>query len=102
MMFKIPEPCKKIIVTGGAGFIGGALVRKLLRDTDTQIFNIDKFGYASDLTSINNQINIIGSKINQRLLETWKRRKLSPVVSLALRTLPSLTVEITKMAQITI
>ena len=61
MLLKIPELCKKIIVTGGAGFIGGALVRKLLRETDCQIFNIDKFGYASDLTGINNEIKVLGS-----------------------------------------
>ncbi len=58
MLFEIPELCKKIIVTGGAGFIGGTLVRKLLRHTECQIFNIDKFGYASDLTGINNEIKL--------------------------------------------
>ena len=66
MIFKIPHLCKKIVVTGGAGFIGSTLVRKLLRDTDTQIFNIDKFGYASDLTSINQEINIHGSNLSER------------------------------------
>ena len=66
MIYKIPELCKKIIITGGAGFIGGTLVRKLLRDSDCQIFNIDKFGYASDLTGINNEIKLLGNDLNSR------------------------------------
>src|SRR5262245_10959021 len=39
-------------VTGGAGFIGSAVIRHLLDETEAFIVNIDKLTYASNLGSI--------------------------------------------------
>jgi dTDP-glucose 4,6-dehydratase len=43
----------KIIVTGGAGFIGSALIRHLIKSTGSHILNIDKLTYAGNLSSLN-------------------------------------------------
>ena len=42
----------KIIITGGAGFIGGTLIRRLLKEKKHVIYNFDQLGYASDLSWI--------------------------------------------------
>ena len=42
----------KIIVTGGAGFIGSAVCRYLVRETDAHVVNIDKLTYAANLRSL--------------------------------------------------
>jgi len=41
-----------IIVTGGAGFIGSALVRHIVNETDSIVINIDKLTYAGNLQSL--------------------------------------------------
>ena len=43
---------KKIIITGGAGFIGSALVRMIINDTNHEVLNIDKLTYAGHLESL--------------------------------------------------
>jgi dTDP-glucose 4,6-dehydratase len=42
----------KILITGGAGFIGSALVRHLIQSTGHSVVNVDKLTYAGNLTSL--------------------------------------------------
>lgn len=42
----------RVLVTGGAGFIGSALIRYLIQNTDYEILNFDKLTYAGDCSTV--------------------------------------------------
>ena len=43
---------KTILVTGGAGFIGSALIRYIIANTSHRVVNIDKLSYSGNLQSL--------------------------------------------------
>ncbi|MFV2005610.1 MAG: dTDP-glucose 4,6-dehydratase [Gammaproteobacteria bacterium] len=72
----------KIIITGGAGFIGSAVIRQYINDTEHEVINLDALTYAGNLESLaevdNNprytfeHVNICDSKALQRVFEQYK------------------------------
>ncbi|XVJ51022.1 MAG: dTDP-glucose 4,6-dehydratase [Vampirovibrio sp.] len=47
------SPHERILITGGAGFIGSALCRYLIQSTEADVYNIDALTYAANLNSLN-------------------------------------------------
>jgi dTDP-glucose 4,6-dehydratase len=43
---------KKLLITGGAGFIGSAVIRHIIFNTDHSVINVDKLTYAGNLESL--------------------------------------------------
>lgn len=72
----------RILVTGGAGFIGSALVRHLIANTDHEVLNLDKLTYAGDLRSLEGlaasnrysfvQADICDAQAVRQALETFR------------------------------
>jgi dTDP-glucose 4,6-dehydratase len=72
----------KILITGGAGFIGSAVIRHIINNTKHQVLNIDKLTYAGNLSSLQSvenspnysfsQIDICDSKDLQKAFNEFQ------------------------------
>ena len=43
---------RKLLITGGAGFIGSSVIRHIINNTDHIVINVDKLTYAGNLESL--------------------------------------------------
>ena len=83
----------RILITGGAGFIGSAVIRQYINDTTHDVINLDDLTYAGNLQSLNSiaesdrytfkQVNICDSV---QLKETFDRYQPHAVMHLAAET----------------
>ena len=46
-----------ILITGGAGFIGSAVIRHIIQNTQNSIVNLDKLTYAGNLESLTDVVD---------------------------------------------
>ena len=58
---------KKVLITGGAGFIGHLVIEKFLKETDWEIIVIDRLSYAGNLTRVNDVITKFGENGEKEL-----------------------------------
>lgn len=72
----------RILITGGAGFIGSAVVRHIINSTEDEVLNVDKLTYAGNLESLNSvsanpryqfeQVDICDKQSMERLFSSFK------------------------------
>jgi len=80
----------KIMVTGGAGFIGSAVCRYLVGQRNVSVVNVDKLTYAANLQSlkdIENSSNYVFEKIDicdgEAVLSAMKKHRIDAIMHLA-------------------
>ena len=63
---------KKFLITGGAGFIGSAVIRHIIDNTEHSVVNVDKLTYAGNLDSIEDDARYTFEQVDIGLLKKLK------------------------------
>ena len=67
---------KKLLITGGADFIGSAVIRHIINNTNHSVINVDKLTYAGNLESL------ISIENDSSIAVDWQLEKgLEPLLS---------------------
>lgn len=74
---------KRVLITGGAGFMGHHLIDKVLRETDWEIVSLDRLDYSGNLNRIAHMMQDHTDKDRKRLNLQWHdlRADVNPLVS---------------------
>lgn len=62
----------KLIVTGGAGFIGSAVIRHIINNTQDNVVNLDKLTYAGNLQSLSSVHTALGKNKTHAILKNFE------------------------------
>lgn len=63
---------KRILVTGGAGFIGSALVRHIISHSEDEVLVVDKLTYAGHMDSLRRSRVIAASSSRELTYRTFR------------------------------
>jgi len=81
---------KKILITGGAGFIGSNFVEHILQNEDVIVYNLDKLTYAGNLENLESVVNheryhfIQGDICDRKIVEKlFKEHQITDVIHFA-------------------
>ena len=78
---------KKVLITGGAGFIAHHLIYYILKKTNWEIISLDRLDYSGNLNRLDNILSTLPEKDRARL-KSW------PIINLDIITLSAINMQI--------
>lgn len=72
---------KRMLLTGGAGFIGHHIIDRFLRDTDWEIVSLDRLDYSGNLNRLDSVVRAFPRDVQKRVKIVWHDLK-APITDL--------------------